>query len=69
MTRISSIYRQSHRVRDAEQEQADAFELRRRGWHTHNIAAIRPEDVLDDLDRQLVINVANRLYGKRAEYE
>lgn len=67
MTRISSIYGQGHSDRDAEQEQADAFELRRRGWHRHNIAAIRPEDVLDDLDRQLVINVADRLYGKRAK--
>lgn len=67
MRGVSSIYARGHRVRDAEQEQADAFDLRRRGWHMHNIAAIRPEDVLDDLDRQLIINVADNLYGKRAE--
>ena len=36
-------------------------------WHERNLILINPEDVLDPFNRQLLINEANRQYGKRSE--
>jgi hypothetical protein len=45
-------------------------QVRRDGWHDHKIAAIYVDDErLDDWERQTVVNIAERFYGKRTERE
>jgi hypothetical protein len=41
--------------------------MRRAAGRTHGIAVLRPADIADDWTRQVVINTANRLYGRRRE--
>lgn len=69
MTRISGIYAQGYRVRDAEQKQADTFKARTAMWHELGLAVIDPAAIDDDWTAQAVINEAVRLYGKRVEYD
>lgn len=39
--------------------------MRAKLWHEFGIAVIPPDEVRNDIDRQVVTNVAARLYGKR----
>lgn len=43
------------------------FRLRRDLWRREGVAAVRPEDVNDPWERQILVNLASRLYGRRAE--
>ena len=39
--------------------------LCRAAWHSQGVVILRPEDVPDDRARQVLIDQANRLYGRR----
>ncbi|MDF1625648.1 MAG: hypothetical protein P1U84_05125 [Parvibaculaceae bacterium] len=39
--------------------------MKKRAWHQLGLAVLDPSDVLNGLDRQHLINIANQLYGKR----
>jgi hypothetical protein len=39
--------------------------MRKKAWHEQGLILIRPGEILDDWLRQGVINLANRLFGKR----
>lgn len=41
-------------------------EFRRRAWKFDAIACIDVKKIPDDWERQVVTNIANRLFGKRA---
>jgi hypothetical protein len=41
--------------------------MRRAAWRQHGIAVLHPDDINDDWTRQVVINAANGLYGRRRE--
>ena len=40
--------------------------MRRAAWRTQGVIMLRPEDVRDDWTRQVLVNEANRLYGRRS---
>jgi hypothetical protein len=42
----------------------DLLTLRRAAWRQQGVIMIRPEDVRDDWTRQVLVNEANRLYGR-----
>jgi hypothetical protein len=48
---------------NADEEQL--FAMRRDAWVKHGFICVRPGDVTNEFDRQAIVNVANRLYGKR----
>ncbi len=61
---------QSHLARYVAKPGVSPGELRAmaaRAWHDFGIALFRPEDLPDDLNRQAVVNAADKLYGKRAD--
>lgn len=37
----------------------------RTAWQRYGLAVINPDEVLDDWERQVVINIASKLYGER----
>ncbi len=39
--------------------------MRRKAWREQGVAMLRPEDVQDDWTRQVIVNTAEKLYGKR----
>ncbi len=39
--------------------------MRRAAWRQQGVVVLRPEDIRDDWTRQVPINEANRLYGRR----
>lgn len=39
--------------------------MRRAAWLKEGIVVVRPEDLNDDWHRQIIINVATKLYGAR----
>jgi hypothetical protein len=43
----------------------DLLAMRRAAWRSQGVGVLRPEDVRDDWTRQVLINEANRLYGRR----
>jgi hypothetical protein len=43
----------------------DLIAMRRAAWRHQGVVVLRPEDVHDDWTRQVLINEANRLYGRR----
>jgi hypothetical protein len=43
----------------------DLLAMRRAAWRSQGVVVLRPEDVRDDWTRQALVNVANRLYGRR----
>ncbi len=38
-----------------------------RAWLDHGIVLLRPEDLANPLDRQAMMNIAEKRYGKREE--
>jgi hypothetical protein len=44
----------------------DLLAMRRAAWRQQGVAVLRPEDVRDDWTREVLINEANRLYGRRS---
>jgi hypothetical protein len=42
-------------------------EFRRRAWVFDRVACIHVDQLSDDWERQVVVNIANRLYGKGAK--
>lgn len=47
---------------DARQRNQDAM---RDAWHRHGMLVVDPSEINDDWSRQHLINVAEKLYGKR----
>jgi hypothetical protein len=44
----------------------DLLAMRRAAWRQQGVIMLRPEDVRDDWTRQVLVNEANRLYGRRS---
>lgn len=66
MTRISSIYRQGPQDDPTGQiAERRLQEYRASVWHEHGVAVLDPEQIPNDFDRQHVINMAEKAYGKR----
>ena len=40
-------------------------DMRRAAWHRQGIVVLRPEDINGDWTRQVIVNTAEKLYGKR----
>ncbi len=40
--------------------------MRRAAWRHQGVVVLRPDEVRDDWTRQVLINEANRLYGRRS---
>lgn len=63
---ISRIY---HMKNDDPPQGAEADrrnrEARSEAWHKLGVAVIDPEDINDDWERQLVINIADKQFGRR----
>ena len=62
----------SHLARHQPEAPADDDQLqvmRRAAWHGQGVVLLRPEEISDDWLRQGVINLANKLYGRRKETE
>lgn len=62
----------SHLARHQPQASADDDQLRamrRAAWHQQGVAVLRLEDIHDDWTRQVIVNAATKLYGKRKEAE
>lgn len=65
---VSGIYRHGpSQPLTPEVEAERRQEAGEKAWHTHGLALIRPGDIHDDFERQTVVNVANRLYGRRQQ--
>ncbi|WP_028955911.1 hypothetical protein [Sulfitobacter sp. 20_GPM-1509m] len=68
MTRISSIYSRAHADpptgAEAERRNQVAFQ---EAWQLHGLFCIDPTTIQDDWTRQVVVNLANQRYMKRAE--
>lgn len=66
--RISGIY---HMKNDdpptGVEEERRNKEARAELWKTRGVAVIDPEDINDDWERQVVINNADKLYGRRGK--
>jgi hypothetical protein len=62
---ISSIYERGPSEYSEERRRQAVEEGSRRAWRERGIAMIEVDSLLDDWERQMVINIANRLYGKR----
>ena len=45
--------------------EAELERMAARAWHNFGIVLLRPEDLPNPLDRQALINVAERRYGRR----
>ena len=45
---------------------AEMWAMRKAVWHKQGIAVIPPDEVANDWDRQHIVNVAEKLYGKRS---
>lgn len=41
--------------------------MMRAAWHRREIACLPVAEIADDWERQVIINVAERLYGRRKE--
>ncbi len=41
--------------------------LRRAAWHQQGVITLRPEEITDEWLRQGLVNLAEKLYGKRQE--
>ena len=52
-------------VRPEGRTEPPAEDLRRRAWHGLGLVVLDPEDIHDELERQMVLNIAHRLYGRR----
>lgn len=68
MTRlVSNIYSKGPSEYEAERRQRLIREQSERAWRERGIAMIPVDDLLDDWDRQMVTNIANKLYGRRRD--
>ena len=69
MTRlISAVYSKGPAVPEASSREVRGEATRRARaalWHRMGLAVIDPEDVHDEIERQLVIGLANKAYGRR----
>ena len=66
MTRlVSGIYERGPSEYADERRRQAVEEGSRRAWQERGIVMIEVDALLDDWERQMVINIANRLYGKR----
>jgi hypothetical protein len=46
--------------------EAELVAMRRRAWRHQGVVVLRPDDIRDDWTRRVLINEANRLYGRRS---
>ena len=40
-------------------------EMKEKAWHRQELLVVRPDQAIDDWERQILINIGNRLYGRR----
>ena len=45
--------------------ESELYKMKFDAWVDHGIIVLRPEQIVNEFDRQAVVNVANKLYGKR----
>lgn len=64
---ISSIYGKGPSEYEAERRARVVREQSEKAWRERGIAMIPVDDLLDDWDRQMVTNIANKLYGRRRD--
>lgn len=62
---ISSIYERGPSEYDEPRRRQSVAENRRRAWQERGIAMIEVDELLDDWERQMVTNIANRIHGRR----
>ena len=62
---ISSVYSKGPSEYEADRRARLIQEQSARAWRERGIAMIPVDDLLDDWDRQMVTNIANKLYGRR----
>ena len=62
---VSNIYGQGPSEYEAERRRRQVREQSAKAWREQGIAMIAVDDLVSDWDQQAVINIANRLYGRR----
>lgn len=48
-------------------DQSELHAMARKAWHEHGILTVNPEVVESWADRQHLVNIATKIYGKRAD--
>lgn len=62
----AALLRSSWPAAPAEPATSEAlFRLRQRAWVEHGILCVPVAEIGSDIERQVVVNIASRLYGKR----
>ena len=46
-------------------DEAHLRAMRAAAWHKQKVIVLRPEEIRNDIDREHVIQIAERMYGKR----
>lgn len=64
---ISSIYGKGPSDYEAERRAQMVRQQSERAWRERGIAMIPVDELCDDWDRQMVTNLANKLYGRRRD--
>lgn len=66
MTRlVSSIYHKGPSEFEGERRRQIVREQSEKAWRERGIAVIPVDELVSDWDQQAIMNIANRLYGKR----
>lgn len=47
-------------------DDADLRRMRAAAWHAQGVLMLRPEEIADDWLRQALINLGERMFGRRA---
>lgn len=62
----AALLRSSWPAAPAEPANAEAlFRLRQRAWIECGVACLPLAEIANDIERQMVVNIASRMYGKR----
>jgi len=48
-------------------DEAHLRAMRAAAWHQQSVIVLRPEEIRNDIDREHVIQIAERMYGRRQE--
>jgi hypothetical protein len=62
---VSSIYERGPSEYEEQRRRQSVAENSRRAWQERGIAMIEVDELLDDWERQMVTNIANRIHGTR----
>lgn len=66
---ISSIYGRGPSAYEAERRARLVRDQSTRAWRERGIAMIAVDELIDDWDRQMVCNIATKLYGRRRDVQ